>query len=67
MIVVNFFSRETGQAYYQDPSTTKGQQATTGDLYAMPEKGKGKGSRRQIPTGDLYTMPEKKLKYRNQM
>ena len=50
MIVVNLFSPETGQALYQNPTTIERQQAPTGDLYAMPDKGKGKGSRRQAPT-----------------
>lgn len=40
----------TGQPTYQNPSSIQRQQAPTGDLYAMPEKGKGKGSRRQAPT-----------------
>jgi hypothetical protein len=38
---------ETGQPTYQDPNTIERQAAPTGDLYAMPEKPKG---RREPPT-----------------
>ena len=63
---------ETGQGLYHDSSTT-------GDLYAMPDKGNKRRAppqpematyqdpntiqRQHAPTGDLYAIPEKKPVY----